>query len=248
MQNRILAELNSVLDTFWPSIHEDDSSSGSDISNKFMVLLSKMDMDTASASESQRAFAYNTVYDVMFIDWVKNRSHAEWFRDSKFKDKHAKELELCKMEDLYTIYRYGDDVIGNMEDYFVWGRFGLVDIHAQDVKDIMKIGLKASISFLKQVCELSPKYKDRLDSEMLIRVPGISMWAAGPQRKNVYKVANVLNARGLPADSVVFSGYNRGALAFDPFRLSEADRKAISAVRPSYYDRWKETIGDDVNR
>lgn len=245
MHNKMLEKLDSVLDNMWPSINED---AGSDISREFMNLLSNIDMDTASASESQRAFAYNTVYDVMFIDWVKNRSHAEWFKDSKFKTKHAKELELCKMEDLYTIYRYGDDVIGNMEDYFVWGRFGLVDIHVQDAKDILKISLKASISFLKQVCELSPEYKDRLDSEKLIRVPGIAMWAAGPQRKNIYKVANVLNARGLPEDSVVFSGYNRGALAFDPFRLGDANRKAMGVARPSYYERWKETIGDDVNR
>jgi hypothetical protein len=190
-----------------------------------LAVFTTFDMDDSMLFTDARAFAYHIGTSTLFVDWLENRGHAEWFNDRNFIPKHRQAIEDSNNFDFYAAYRDG-----TMEEKCVWGRFGIMPVSTAKFEDL-KI-------------EITPEIEDLCKSG----IPYSCTWAIGDNKNYLSDCANALKRFGLPDETVMYAAYSARQFTFDPFFIGEEWKASRKKADTGYAERWRNTIGDAVQR
>jgi len=196
------------------------------IETETLSLFQNMTMDEAMGIGVAKVdhvynFAYHIQTGVVFIDWVLNRSHQDWFNDKDFFYYHQQQLEKTPNLDWAEEY-----ATLNIEKIAVWGRFGNLTIDETDLKAFCKV-------------DVEDGYHDLING-----VPFVCVWAIGDSKRSLDSMAQTLLKRGIPPTSIVYPAYNSTEFTFEPFYIKESHKSIKPKEKQEYQDRWKYTIGD----
>ena len=183
------------------------------------------DMDDAMLFTTARAFAYHINSETLFVDWLPDRGHADWFKDRNFKQKHMNEIQKSRGFDCDAAYRNLD-----MEHECVWGRFGMMRVSQSTLEDAK--------------VQITPELQDICDKG----VPYACSWAIGQCQSYLPHCANALKKFGLPEETVMYAAVNADPFGFSPFFIGEEWNASKKKEKFDYSERWRQTLGDAVQR
>lgn len=183
-----------------------------------------LDMDDAMMFGNARAFAFHINTDMLFVDWLPNRGHKEWFNDKAFYRNHANEVNKANGFDWAKAYGDGFTI----EHEAIWGRFGMMPMSVRVFEDA---GITAE------------EARPITDNGM----PYACVWALKEAKSYLSNCASALRSFGLPKETVMYSAY-KDVFYFDPFCISEEWKAAKKKKVDDYAGRWRKTIGDAVER
>jgi len=181
-------------------------------------------MDDAMMFGSARAFAYHTKTDTLFVDWLPDRGHKDWFEDKTFYRHHANDINKANGFDWEKAYSDGSTI----EREAIWGRFGMMPM---------------SVARFEESGITAEEARPITDNGM----PYACAWVLKDARSYLPNCASALKAFGLPKETIMYSAYS-DVFYFDPFCISEEWKAAKKKKVDDYAGRWSKTIGDAVER